>query len=477
VEDVIELVQRAKPLQKDPLKRTGILIYRNPPDAVVRLRIAEVHMHDHFVVIPISLAAVERAEQDRAGIGVLNSYAAPYLPGADLFDDRLAISDTFTFFGRARLLARLEEDLCRLQGVGLFGLRKAGKTSVLLQLGFLLRNHPVVHCDLELYGANTRYGGELFNFMLERLTAHRTHRLPHFPSFGPDLPATQLTTEFARRVTLLAKALQRVGYSLPILCFLDEMERILPTKTDPRERVEEFNACLGVLRALSQEQRILALLVADVHPDCNRINYWMQEDVASNPVYNFFKEVFLPPFSQQETTDMITDLGRFMGRTFDAQTLQAIYRESGGHPYVARQLASLVYARVPTASITWSDAQPYVERSFLYYGVLRNYCIESIWGDLQKRNFTSAMAILQILACNGVSNRWITADTLRSQLRSEYGYLENQWLDALLWLESVGLVTREMAINDERYQLRVSLLTHWLRMQTQAEETRQWQDR
>ncbi|MUG98139.1 hypothetical protein F7734_39855 [Scytonema sp. UIC 10036] len=60
---------------------------------------------------------------------------------------------------------------------------------------------------------------------------------------------------------------------------------------------EEFNACFGALRVLNQEQRQLSLLVADLHPDCNRINKWNKEGVSTNPVFSFFKEIFLPPFS------------------------------------------------------------------------------------------------------------------------------------------------------------------------------------
>ena len=306
-------------------------------------------------------------------------------------------------------------------------MRKSGKTSVLLQLGFALRHHPVVRCDLQLYGERPRYGGEVFNAMLQQLAAlvaaRRRRHVPRFTPFPPDLPAAQVTVEFARRVSTFAEALQRVGYALPILCFLDEVERILPARTDPREKVEEFNACLGALRALSQEQRVLALLVTDVHPDCNRINHWAHEGVASNPVYSFFKEVFLPPFTEADTTTMLTDLGRFMGREFDGQTLQAIHRESGGHPYVARQFASLVCARVPVQGeepMTWAVAQRYLESPFMYSGVLKNYCEESIWGDLQKRNFTSAMAILRLLTCNDAAHEQVTAAALQARLSGMY---------------------------------------------------------
>lgn len=105
-------------------------------------------------------------------------------------------------------------------------------------------------------------------------------------SLPKNRPASELTADFSQRMSQLAQNLSQVGYELPILLFLDEIERILPAPSDTRERAEEFNACFGAFRALSQERRLLSLLVADVHPDCNRINQWQQADVPTNPVFN-----------------------------------------------------------------------------------------------------------------------------------------------------------------------------------------------
>ncbi|MFP4120313.1 hypothetical protein [Coleofasciculus sp.] len=43
---------------------------------------------------------------------------------------------------------------------------------------------------------------------------------------------------------------------------------------------------------------------------------------------------------------MLTDIGELMGVTFDQATQIAIHRESGGHPFIARQLASLLCKKV-----------------------------------------------------------------------------------------------------------------------------------
>jgi hypothetical protein len=110
---------------------------------------------------------------------------------------------------------------------------------------------------------------------------------------------------------------------------------------DPVEKVREFNALFGVLRALNQEERLVALLIADLRADANRINHWPQPGVATNPVYSyFFKEVYLAPFEPAETRAMLDGIGQLMGVAFDEPLVAAIHAESGGHPILSRQIAS-----------------------------------------------------------------------------------------------------------------------------------------
>jgi HEAT repeats len=478
--DVTELVQSSVRLGGKRAQQAGMLLYREPPDTLFRMRMAEVRLRDGFVLLPIPMAAVEQALLDTgASAGLLAQYTDRYLPGADLFDDRNAIGDTLSFFGRGELLQRLEDDLRRAQGIGVFGLRKSGKTSILLQLGFAMRRHPIIHIDLQPYGGKLRYGGELFDRILQKLAQFVKERSPktrfNFDSLFPEnRPASELTSDFSQQMSQLASKLSQAGYELPILLFLDEIERILPAPTDTRERAEEFNACFGAFRALSQERRLLSLLVADVHPDCNRINQWQQADVPTNPVFNFFKEVFVAPFSSPETTRMLTDIGELMGVKFDEPIFAAIHRESGGHPFVSRQLASLLCKQLSEnggGEIQASAAQRYLDRPFTYSGVLKDYFAQNIWGDLDKRRFDSAMAILKLLSCNEDAEiaETIIVDRLRESLT------ESDCLDALLWLEAVGLVSRQDSEETDRYRIKVPLMSRWLRMQMKEEEIRQWQ--
>jgi len=476
--DVIQLVQISEKLALDDTKRIGLLLYKVSPDTTARMEMAKVRLRDHFVLIPIPLALMEQAFPNKFDcMGLLEDYVERYLQRADFFDDRNAISDTFSFFGRTGLLHRLEEDLTRYQGIGLFGLRKSGKTSVLLQLSLLLRQHPVVHLDLQRHGGSRYYGAALFNDILQRLYTLNSET-PNFEPL-PQEPAAELKVEFIRRVSDFAHTIQEnKKYKLPIICFLDEVERIIPNSKDPREKAEEFNTCFEALRVLIQEQRQLSLLVADVHPDCNRINMWAQQAIATNPVFSFFKEVFLSPFSEEETKEMLTNIGKLMGLEFDEATPKQIHQQSGGHPFVSRQLARFLTEKIkdknikPSQSrnrlIEWAMVEGYLDKTLTHKGELKNYVEKSIWEDLGKRHFEVAIAILQVLACNEHVSQRITEQRLLNKLGTKF--TDNQCLDACIWLINVGLLYHEEVEHQDFYQIRIPLLSRWIQMQLTEEE-------
>src|SRR4029078_7131683 len=70
-------------------------------------------------------------------------------------------------------------------------------------------------------------------------------------------------------------------------------------------------------------------------------------DGRDNPVFQFYDEVFLAPLDRQERDKMVQGLGELMGVRFDAGSLQTVFAETAGHPYVARQLCSRVVKSFP----------------------------------------------------------------------------------------------------------------------------------
>lgn len=474
--DIIKLIEKMHS------KKVGILVFQQSPDALCRMQMAKARLQDKMVIIPVSLAVVKQSLLENTSEGVIFQYANRYLPGADIFDDRNAIGDTLSFFGRGSLLHKLEEELNNSEGVGVFGLRKSGKTSLMLQLGYSLKRHPIVHIDLQFFVNKIKFGSELFNEILTQLykldeVLGNTLEDERWNSsnqilFPKELTASETATQFTQLFEETTKNLYEKGFRLPVICFLDEIERIFPFPTDSKGKVDEFNAFFGTLRALSQNKKKLGILVADVHADCTNTNQWIQEGVSSNPMFNFFKEVFVPPFVEGDTKTMLNDIGQLMGISFDEQILDEIHIQSGGHPFIARQLASLLYNKCKGPHIQFSKAREYIKNPLSYSIVLKNYFSQNIWADLKKRKFKAAMDVLRIFSCREDTKNSLSEKKIIMRLGKDY--TESECIDALLWLENVGLIKHEES-KENSYQIIVPLMAKWLRMQMKGEELQQWQ--
>jgi inosine-uridine nucleoside N-ribohydrolase len=59
------------------------------------------------------------------------------------------------------------------------------------------------------------------------------------------------------------------------------------------------------------------------------------------------KPYYLPPFSFDEAQELLQTLGGTMGVQWDDRALDAVYSESGGHPFLLRDLASTVVTHMP----------------------------------------------------------------------------------------------------------------------------------
>ncbi len=285
--------------------------------------------------------------------------------------------------------------------------------------------------------------------------------------FEINTPAKEITSQFVEQFCWLAKRLFESNYNLPIIGLLDEIQGIFPTEKEPAEKVEEFNAVFGTLRQLSQAKRNLSLLVADVYPDFNRRNIWTQPYVPSNPVFQFFKEIHLQPFTLEETQTMLTEIGQLMGVEFEQKILKIIHTESGGHPFIAQQIAGLFYQRVekPKRSflnlITYSSAEPYLKSILDYSDTLNNYFQKDIWDDLDKRNFTIAMSILRLLAGHDSLTEQRLEEALLAKLNGKCCL--NDYESALLWLENIGLLKEHQLEDEISYSLSITLMSRWLR--------------
>ncbi len=476
-EDVNKLAQLIETSNKEQQKHCGILIYNHPPDSLVRLALGKLR-HECCVIIPIQFARVEQALLNGEDtISLLAEYANLYLSEIeDLFADVNPIRDACFFFNRGELLNNLQEHLLKNQSVALFGMRKSGITSLLFQFSFLLQQHPIVYIDLKRY-INC---ADIFKYILQKLAtiinSNTNKCTPNLEKLDPD--------SFVQQVLDFAQLLQEnLAYELPIICILDEVEQIIPKSSESIEKVQDFRFFMEALEILNKQYKKLIIIITNVYPFCDRIKKLDQQDrKVEDEAFDFLEELFVPPFSEENTTKMLNDIGASMNVSFDNETLQKIYQTSNGNPCVARQIASFIYQKVDYKTenkIFISQSKEYLQNLLYHSDKLRDYIEYSVWEELKKLRFESMSfdfelleQILRFLACNEEKHTRITMNNIISS--KQIKFTETQKEEALLYLEKIGLTKRERTGDNCYFLIQLPLLSQWLRMGMTDDKIAQW---
>lgn len=232
------------------------------------------------------------------------------------------------FFGRVADIEQLTGLLGRGQQVGLYGIHKIGKSSLLEQLRRKLHisNPDITVVQIEL-DASLKETGDFYRRVLEKLPALI------------ELAPTQAVNATTFRQVLTAFHRQRAKDrpSHRLLLMLDEYAYLIPDRRGAGG-LRNFIEVLGLLKALYQEGWLLVL-------PCGRsaaLNRQAGWDGAENPFVGLLHANFLGPLPREENDALMTTLGVRSKLTFTKEALATIYEETGGHPLFSRALGSQI---------------------------------------------------------------------------------------------------------------------------------------
>jgi hypothetical protein len=297
-------------------------------------------------------------EEDQLGLVAL---LRQHLHVRDLFNETTPVSGA-TFFGRKTLLQALREDVLSQSVAGIFGLRKAGKTSVLYELrdNLLEDNVVSVLIDLEAYlsppdDPTDEIIADIRRRILEELrtrnlSASKLGQLPEYPSI----------LQLKSALQALARKLDSEGYRL--LLMLDEIEYLTPAGIDVAEanmpRISQFLAALrGVVQETSNFTFLISGLTSAILENGRLYG-------RPNPLFSWAKSRYVGPLEAVEADRLATNLGARMGITIDPAALDSLYEASGGHAYLYRNLASTVVASLPMDEMKRRISRAVILRQF-----------------------------------------------------------------------------------------------------------------
>lgn len=312
-------------------------------DAINRRILAQRSYVQPIVVLDASLLALALHPREE-----LRRILDQYLFRRDLFAANAPVHGS-QFFGRTHLLGKITDCALTGQSVGLFGLRKVGKTSLLQELKrrFAAAGDVALYLDLLSLpgGADT---GWVYWTIARQLRSATNHlnldiawRLAEGFKSYLDIPTDfQIPLAFDSDIQALLESVAERNFNPrpKIVLMIDEVERLLPIRHG-ESGCKGFADLLGYFRGLSQKTQDFVMIVAAANPFIQETAQFSGRD---NPLFNYFHEGFIRMLEPKECEAMIASLGSGMGVHFERAACDRIYQLTAGHPFITRAFCSFM---------------------------------------------------------------------------------------------------------------------------------------
>jgi hypothetical protein len=325
----------------DLTHRVALVISDRRPEPGARYRLYEIRQREGLAIVPLDVALFGQIKPNRTANDILASEIDQATGQQNLYAISGPVSGDLSFFGRERVLQEVIDLLEMGQPVGLFGLRKMGKTSLIQRLqGRLAQQQPIAMVDTQ----KTAQQQGIWSLYPDIIAAFADHLQRYRPDVDlPDLhlwpdalaPSPALADAFMQDMRALHAVLGAPDEGKRLLLIMDEIDRLLPAGEAPG--YEGFTTLFGQLRAANQQARMLDFLVVGVDAAVNRVERWQDHD---NELYRALREVWMPPMAHDDVCEMIESLGSQMGVRYESEALHLLAGSGGGQPFVTRQLCS-----------------------------------------------------------------------------------------------------------------------------------------
>jgi hypothetical protein len=273
----------------------------------------------------------------------------------DLFGLESPITKDSLYFGRTQLTTELFDRARSGQNSGLFGLRRMGKTSVLLAVGRRLTAAAEGAFTYIFLQDPSRYKLR-WRDLLRQIVRQTAEQLPPerveisrvfgiHKTYSEELAAERFRNDMT--------ALLDIAPGGRILLGLDELEAISFDLSFSDHWNTDYLPFWQALRSLHQESRgRFGFLVAGINPQPLERHQVGRQD---NPLFETARLYYLPPFERDDLEAMVGTLARLMGLQVDIPLYGDLFSEFGGHPFLTRRACSVATARLARPGVLTVD--------------------------------------------------------------------------------------------------------------------------
>ncbi|MCC7000104.1 MAG: orc1/cdc6 family replication initiation protein [Deltaproteobacteria bacterium] len=268
-----------------------------------------------------------------------------HLPTFDIFEEKNPVRGRGVI-GREEEIADLTSRIENAESIGVFGLRKVGKTSVVravtdaldpVSASMSMRAQTaegqsqqaavrVLACWLDVQRAYDRSARRLYSTLAaeieKRLSAH-----------GMTIPSPP-TDDLQRIDDLIRLTMEKTA--LPLCIVLDEYD-FLFEGSQGQPPIANIAAFLRLLRGWAQQTQRLCVVVIGRDPTPFQSP---EVDGFPNPMLGWFVTRWLGPLAPQRANELLSRLGKRVGLDIGSVTLELALSLTGGHPLLHRQFGS-----------------------------------------------------------------------------------------------------------------------------------------
>ncbi|TAU01490.1 ATP-binding protein [Rhizobium ruizarguesonis] len=310
----------------------------------------------------------------------------------DLFAFESPLKRDTYFFGRMELINDIIARHKSNENSALFGLRRSGKTSIVfgLERASKINSQAFVSVDCQSPSVHKRRWYELLPYVVGQIIFKYQLKktILNIELYSELNAADQFFTDIKTIYTELKRT--------PVVLAFDEIERISPGTGSSVHwaKGDDFISFWQAIRSAAQRHTgVFSYILIGTNPQCIETAFINGQD---NPIFNAVPIGYIPGFDQDQTSEMVRKLGRYMGLNFADGVFLRLHDDFGGHPYLIRHVCSIMHKMVSTSRPTQIDKTVYEKAKQEFVSKYANYT-EMIL-DVIVRDFPDEYILLQSLA-------------------------------------------------------------------------------
>lgn len=323
-------------------------------------REAETGDKDSRVFIPFSYKELLTCPLTK---DILENKLRRYFYSRDLFALESPLRTEAYFFGRNSIIQTLYDKYTIGEQGGLFGLRRSGKTSVLLALQRRVAQQGgvSVYFDCSSTAVHMKSWHQLLKYIIQETV--KSNDLNYTINDSEErYNEVNAGESFENDLRNIFKRLDNKR----ILLIFDEIEEISYSTSSSANWRDENDALhfWQTLRPIIQKDNSLfSFIVAGVSPQC------IESPIINNhnnPIFCFLTPSYLELFDVDDVKKMVTNIGGYMGLSFDEEVFTNLTDDYGGHPFLIRHVCSMIAKNVSAQRPYHVEKYEYREKASEY---------------------------------------------------------------------------------------------------------------